>query len=58
MPTYSFQCNTCFNTYDIEQKITQDLIAPVCTMCNTSMVRLWSSPTVVFNAPGFYSTGG
>lgn len=57
-PTYSFNCDNCANAYDITQSMEEELVAPVCVTCRTSMTRVWSSPTVLFNAKGFYSTGG
>jgi putative FmdB family regulatory protein len=53
MPRYDFKCETC--TEIIE---TTDNIPPVCTTCNGTMTRVWSTVAVKFNGSGFYSTGG
>lgn len=54
--TYDYECTKCKNTYTITRKITEPEVFPVCVGCHESMTRVWSAPTVVFNAPGFYST--
>jgi predicted nucleic acid-binding Zn ribbon protein len=54
---YSFKCE-CGSTRDIEQSIHSEIIEPMCTDCHRSMSRSWSSPTIIFNGKGFYSTGG
>lgn len=56
MPTYEYKCDSCSNTYTIDRGINEDSVAPVCVDCRTSMSRVWSSPTILFNASGFYST--
>jgi len=53
MPNYDFKCNTCSTVTEL-----QDPALPPCPICGETMVRVWSSVAVKFNAPGFYSTGG
>jgi putative FmdB family regulatory protein len=53
MPNYDFKCNTCNTVTEL-----QDIALPPCPTCGETMVRVWSSIAVKFNAPGFYSTGG
>jgi predicted nucleic acid-binding Zn ribbon protein len=40
----------------MERKMSDPEEFPQCNLCHQPMTRVWSSPTVVFNAPGFYST--
>ena len=54
--TYDYECNTCKSSYTVERGIRDAEVLPVCTTCHNSMTRVWTAPTVVFNAPGFYST--
>ena len=53
---YEYQCAKCKDTYTMERKISDPEEIPQCNLCHKPMARLWSSPTVVFNAKGFYST--
>lgn len=53
MPTYEYQCKTCKVTIDFERSFGEDR-EPSC--CGETMTRLWSSPGVIFNGSGFYST--
>lgn len=54
--TYDYECTKCKSTYTVERSMKEDEVLPICVTCHQSMARVWSSPTVVFNAPGFYST--
>ena len=54
--TYDYECVKCKNTYTIERSMYDTEVMPICVGCRESMTRVWSSPSVVFNAPGFYST--
>ena len=54
--TYDYECNKCGSSYTVERGIRDAEVLPVCVTCHESMTRVWSAPTVVFNAPGFYST--
>ena len=54
MPKYDYRCETCSSIVEFERSI-GDNTEPIC--CSKSMSRLWgSSPTVIFNGSGFYST--
>ena len=53
MPVYDYKCNKCSITIEFKRGFGEDR-EPVC--CNETMSRQWSSPGVMFNAPGFYST--
>ena len=53
MPTYDYKCSVCSITTEFTRGFGEDR-EPIC--CNATMQRLWSSPGVVFNGSGFYST--
>ena len=53
MPKYDYQCSKCSVTIEFIRGFGEDR-EPIC--CGTNMQRLWSSPGVVFNGSGFYST--
>ena len=53
MPVYDYKCTQCSGTVEFKREF-DDSIEPVC--CNQTMSRQWSSPGVVFNGTGFYST--
>lgn len=53
MPTYDYRCSVCAATIEFQRGFGEDR-EPTC--CNQIMQRLWSSPGVVFNGSGFYST--
>lgn len=53
MPTYDYKCSTCSSTVEFQRGFGEDR-EPNC--CGQTMQRLWSSPGVVFNGSGFYST--
>jgi putative FmdB family regulatory protein len=54
MPRYDFKCGKCGAVTEISASFSEELVAPTC--CQQPMTRDYSSPTVVFNAPGFYVT--
>ena len=53
MPTYDYKCSTCSSTVEFQRGFGEDR-EPIC--CSNVMQRLWSSPGVLFNGSGFYST--
>lgn len=55
MAVYEFKCLMCNVQYEVTREM-GDTYAPIC--CGVSMERVWSTPGIKFNAPGFYSTGG
>jgi putative FmdB family regulatory protein len=54
--TYDYECPGCGDVRTIERKMTDPEETYICTQCDCTFQRKWSSPTVMFNAPGFYST--
>ena len=53
MPRYDYRCSVCSAQIEFEKSIGNEQL-PIC--CNESMQRVWSSPGVIFNGSGFYST--
>jgi predicted nucleic acid-binding Zn ribbon protein len=53
---YQYECPGDGTTIEVERKITDPEDNYFCSTCTTQLRRVWSSPTIVFNAPGFYST--
>lgn len=53
MPIYDYKCTICSSTIEFKREFGEDR-GPSC--CNEAMQRQWSSPGVMFNAPGFYSS--
>jgi putative FmdB family regulatory protein len=53
MPLYDYKCEKCSMSIEYQREIGEDR-EPTC--CNQSMQRVWSSPGVIFNSSGFYST--
>ena len=53
MPVYDYKCTQCSGSVEFKREF-GDSAEPVC--CNETMSRQWSSPGVVFNGTGFYST--
>jgi putative FmdB family regulatory protein len=53
MPVYDYKCQKCGVNVEYRRGFGEDR-EPTC--CNETMTRLWSSPSVIFNGSGFYST--
>jgi putative FmdB family regulatory protein len=53
MPVYDYRCTLCSCTIEFKREFGEDR-EPSC--CNQVMQRQWSSPGVLFNGSGFYSS--
>jgi len=53
MAIYEFKCEKCGIQYETEISIHSEISA---NCCGQAMTRVWSVPSVKFNASGFYST--
>ena len=53
MPVYDYKCLQCSSSIEFQRGFGEDR-EPVC--CGNIMQRQWSSPGVLFNGSGFYST--
>ena len=55
MPTYSYRCTECSNSFDIQQSFTDDSLT-VCPSCSGKLRKLFNAVGVTFNGSGFYRT--
>ncbi|WP_353987436.1 FmdB family zinc ribbon protein [Ruicaihuangia caeni] len=55
MPTYSYRCTECANSFDIQQSMTDDSLT-VCPSCQGRLRKLYNTVGVTFNGSGFYRT--
>ncbi len=55
MPTYSYACTECGNSFDIVQKFSDDTLT-VCSDCGGRLRKLFNSVGIVFKGSGFYRT--
>lgn len=53
---YDYKCEKCNSEITVERSIHAEASNPMCFNCHTTMDRVWSSPVITFNSPGFYST--
>lgn len=58
MPNYEFSCETCKTSQEELFSMKDDIVPPKCNLCGGDTQRTYSAPGIVFNAPGFYKTGG
>ena len=57
-PVYQFTCSWCKAIQEVEAPMTENVESPFCDMDGNVMIKVFSSPGVIFNATGFYSNGG
>lgn len=53
VPTYSYRCKACGDSFDIQQSFTDDALT-VCEACGGELRKLFNSVGVVFKGSGFY----
>ena len=58
MPTYQYVCDHCNYSQDLKRNIDERDDVVLCEQCSQQMNRTFNAPTITFNGPGFYSTGG
>ena len=51
---YEYECPVDKTVISIERKMSDPEVVPACSSCHSTLTRLWSAPSVVFNGPGFY----
>jgi len=56
--TYEYECPGDGEIITITRPIDEEEGVYVCTVCTSTLRRVYTTPAVKFNAPGFYSTGG
>ena len=56
MPTYDYECRNCQHSFEIFQKMTDDLLT-TCPKCKGSLKRLIGAGAgIIFKGSGFYYT--
>jgi len=53
VPTYSYRCTECDNTFDIHQEFTDSTLTE-CPVCGGKLRKVFSAVGVTFNGSGFY----
>lgn len=56
MPVYEYRCEFCASRLEVERSFDSEAGSPTCRDCGVLMSRVWHSPQIKFNGPGFYST--
>jgi len=56
MAIYEYDCMRCAQRYTKERSIKDEDPGYSCSTCNSSLVRVYSNVSAVFNGSGFYST--
>lgn len=58
MPIYDYKCFHCQSTNSVYTKCytSSDAEMAICAYCGNKMVRVYSSPTVIYKGNGFYTT--
>lgn len=54
LPTYVYECKTCSDVFEVEQRITEDALTDCRCGAKGSLRRLIQPVGVVFNGPGFH----
>jgi putative FmdB family regulatory protein len=55
VPTYSYRCTECDNSFDIQQAFTDDSLT-ICPVCGGKLRKVFNNIAVTFNGSGFYRT--
>lgn len=53
---YEYECAEHDGIVSVERKMSDVEVVPTCPTCSVQLRRVWNSPGIKFNAPGFYST--
>ena len=54
MPTYVYECATCANTFEVDQRITEDPLKDCQCGAKGSLKRLIQPTAVMFRGSGFH----
>lgn len=52
MPKYDYKCDKCNSVIEITRSFDEDS-SPMCTSCNSTMVRQWSVTPAIFRGGGW-----
>ena len=55
MPTYSYKCQSCENTFDVQQSINDGALTK-CDECGGELKKVLGQVAVTFKGSGFYRT--
>ena len=55
MPYYEYRCDTCDETFEVFQSMSDDPLTQ-CPNCSSTVRRLFSANSIIFKGSGFYST--
>lgn len=55
MPTYTYACRTCEETFEIQQSFSDEPIK-TCPSCNGEVRKVFGNLGVTFRGSGFYKT--
>jgi putative FmdB family regulatory protein len=58
MPTYSYKCNDCDLSKDLNRQVDDRDLPVKCEQCDSDMKRGFVAAPIQFKGSGFYSTGG
>ena len=53
MPTYDYKCTVCSSIKPVTASFDEEVQAPKCDTCLTSMARDWSAPGIIFKGTGW-----
>jgi len=52
MPKYDYKCEKCGSVVEITRSFDEDS-SPMCTTCNSTMVRQWNATPAIFRGGGW-----
>ena len=52
MPKYDYACNSCNSVIEITRSFDEES-SPMCTSCNTTMIRQWQATPAIFRGGGW-----
>jgi putative FmdB family regulatory protein len=53
MPAYLFRCAKCFESWQVESRMSEDVPEPPVCECGAVMKRRWTSPGIVLKGSGW-----
>mgnify|MGYP003344657619 FL=1 len=53
---YEYECPGDGEKVEIERGISEPEGEYACGTCGAKLIRVWSTPAITFNGPGFYTT--
>lgn len=56
MPVYEYKCISCNQNKEISRGFNDNEVIPVCNLCNSQMIRVYTPAGIQFKGSGFYKT--